>query len=202
MKYTLPVIERTITETAETAESTDTIPLWGIVLIVLISVLLVAVVVLLTCIIRTGKKEIIQEIKVADGERDKRIRRVGPKKEKEEEVHSNLTKKLWYHTVQGDNREVSLLIRDVIKPDKIYRRTLQDYLIIGRRQGDIHIEYDKYISSPHCEFSYEDGILYVRDLESTNGTYLDGKEITKKTVVVNGSIVKLGKTELKVEVIK
>lgn len=44
--------------------------------------------------------------------------------------------------------------------------------------------------------------MYVRDLESTNGTYLDGKEITKKTVVVNGSIVKLGKTELKVEVIK
>lgn len=99
------------------------------------------------------------------------------------------------------SREVSLVLSDVSDSDTIYRKVLQEYLVVGRIHGDICIESDKSISSPHCEFSFEAGMLYVKDLESTNGTYLDGREITQKSVVLNGSVVRLGETELRVEVV-
>lgn len=206
MKYVaLPVIERTTTETLEAIETNGQsggIPIWGILILVLVSLLLVAVIVLLIFVIKRGKKEIIKEVRVENVERDRRVRPTELSAEERAEMHSNQTRKLWNQPVKGEGEEMSLIIRDIVKPDKIYKRALSDFIIVGRNQGDVHIDYDRFISSPHCEFSYESGVLYVRDLNSTNGTYIEDRKITKKTIVVNGGIVKLGETELRVEVIK
>lgn len=51
-------------------------------------------------------------------------------------------------------------------------------LIIGRQTGsDIYLPFDV-ISRRHAVFMYEGGKLYVMDVSSKNGTYLNGKKIS------------------------
>lgn len=44
--------------------------------------------------------------------------------------------------------------------------------IIGRKEGDIILSEDKYISPKHAKFYVEDGNLFVEDLDSLNGIYI------------------------------
>jgi pSer/pThr/pTyr-binding forkhead associated (FHA) protein len=50
------------------------------------------------------------------------------------------------------------------------------------------------VSRRHCEFFEHAGHLYVRDLGSTNGTFLDGRQVSPstQTVVVPGATVRVG----------
>lgn len=42
----------------------------------------------------------------------------------------------------------------------------------------------------------------MQDLNSANGTFYEGQKIERKTAVRNGGIIKVGETELKLEVVK
>jgi serine/threonine protein kinase len=50
----------------------------------------------------------------------------------------------------------------------------------------------------HFRADLIDGELRITDLESQNGTYVDGKKITKTTVAKTGSIIKTGKSVIRV----
>jgi pSer/pThr/pTyr-binding forkhead associated (FHA) protein len=69
---------------------------------------------------------------------------------------------------------------------------------VGRHpDNDFQIEHST-VSSVHCEIVLrEDGIL-LRDLESTNGTFLNGKAV-REVKLSAGQIVRLGDVELLVE---
>ena len=47
------------------------------------------------------------------------------------------------------------------------------------------------VSRRHCQLSYVDGVLKVRDLGSLNGTYVNGKRI-EEAVVQAGDEIRLG----------
>lgn len=50
-------------------------------------------------------------------------------------------------------------------------------VVIGSRSDcDVQVS-DRWISSRHCEIGLEDGCLVVRDLESANGTLIDGRPV-------------------------
>jgi len=68
---------------------------------------------------------------------------------------------------------------------------------IGRADdNDLHIA-DQTVSSYHARiFTYLDA-SYIEDLDSTNGTYLNGKRIQKHTLRP-GDMIKLGKLEIEV----
>lgn len=53
----------------------------------------------------------------------------------------------------------------------------------------------KNVSRNHAQLSVEEGKLYVVDLESTNGTFVDSKRIGihEKTELIQGSILRLAK---------
>ena len=69
---------------------------------------------------------------------------------------------------------------------------------IGRREGnDCQIE-DPTISSFHCEVHVSDGSVTVKDLGSTNGTFLNGIRIQEATLAP-GQILKLGGLNLAFE---
>lgn len=53
-----------------------------------------------------------------------------------------------------------------------------DCIVIGRTKkvADVTIP-DDYITSRHCELSVRNGRLYVKDLKSTNGTFINNKKI-------------------------
>ncbi len=63
--------------------------------------------------------------------------------------------------------------------------------------NDFQIEHAT-VSAKHCELVLSDSELIVRDCDSTNGTYLDGKRI-HSGILCPGQILRLGDVELLVE---
>ena len=57
---------------------------------------------------------------------------------------------------------------------------------------------DSYASEFHLRFSLDDGDLYVQDLGSTNGTYVNGRRITAPMAVSRGDAVQVGKSVMEV----
>jgi hypothetical protein len=55
---------------------------------------------------------------------------------------------------------------------------------------------DPYLSSKHTVIRHENGSFTLVDLDSTNGTYLNDRRVTKSDIIDNDKI-RLGRTELK-----
>ena len=70
---------------------------------------------------------------------------------------------------------------------------------VGRRgTNDIMIS-DNAVSGSHCAFTYEDGVVYLKDCGSTNGTLLNG-ELIEMEEVHAGDIVVLGKHQYRLNI--
>jgi hypothetical protein len=54
------------------------------------------------------------------------------------------------------------------------------------------------VSSHHCEIQMRGNDLFVRDLDSTNGTFINGEKI-KEGVVKPGQILRLGMVDMRLE---
>ena len=68
---------------------------------------------------------------------------------------------------------------------------------IGRSPpADIVIS-DKSMSREHCIVGLANDELLVTDLNSTNGTYVDGDRIERATILPVGAVVRLGRITLK-----
>src|SRR5512146_289943 len=55
------------------------------------------------------------------------------------------------------------------------------------------------VSRRHCRLQLAAGEVFVTDLNSTNGSYVDGKKITDPTPFPDGSILEIGRQVLKHE---
>lgn len=67
--------------------------------------------------------------------------------------------------------------------------------VLGRGSGsDVHIPSDD-VSRLHAVFWQEAGSAWVGDLESSNGTFLNGERVHGPTPVVEGDLLTLGRTE-------
>lgn len=68
--------------------------------------------------------------------------------------------------------------------------------LIGREGADIVMD-DEKASRKHAEISLPGPDAYfLRDLASTNGTFLDGKRVTERVGLVNGARIRIGDTVL------
>jgi DNA-binding NtrC family response regulator len=70
-----------------------------------------------------------------------------------------------------------------------------DRLAIGSHPSNDVVLDDDTVSRFHCEIRIEQGAALVRDLESRNGTVLDGVRVNEG-FLRNGSVIRLGKTAL------
>lgn len=70
---------------------------------------------------------------------------------------------------------------------------------IGRRNTNDLIISDKAVSGNHCDLTFVDGKVYIEDMNSTNGTFIDGERISRKELK-NGDIIILGKMSFKVNI--
>ena len=70
-----------------------------------------------------------------------------------------------------------------------------DRIVIGRdpRSCSCVIDFDKSVSSKHCEISYRGGHYYLTDLGSTNGTKIDGFSIANTAEIRSGSVITMGR---------
>jgi hypothetical protein len=79
------------------------------------------------------------------------------------------------------------------------RLTVDDELTIGRApSNDISTASDVYTSSTHARFYRLKRRLFVEDLGSTNGTYVNTERIARPTRLYYGDHVYIGSTELEV----
>jgi CheY-like chemotaxis protein len=74
----------------------------------------------------------------------------------------------------------------------------EKWVTIGRHDGNVFQIAEISVSGRHCEVRLRDGELVVRDLQSTNGTFADGKKIVEG-VVKPGQMLRLGEVELRFE---
>lgn len=84
-------------------------------------------------------------------------------------------------------------------PRRDYSLELRDRAVLGRgpRGCDLVIEDDPEISTTHCLLLREDGQVRVRDLNSTNGTLVNGAPIRGDFALKDGDLLLLGETELR-----
>jgi hypothetical protein len=72
-------------------------------------------------------------------------------------------------------------------------------LVIGRAPGcEVRID-DSYASSRHARLYDRDGHVYVEDMNSTNGTYVNGARVGAQQLLREGDRVRIGDTELRFE---
>jgi hypothetical protein len=73
-------------------------------------------------------------------------------------------------------------------------------LTVGRgRNNDIAIPEDDYASSRHARFEPRRDGVYVEDIGSTNGTFVNGIRLTRDRRLIPGDVVRVGETDLRFE---
>lgn len=73
-----------------------------------------------------------------------------------------------------------------------------DKTTIGRLEDNTFQIAEASVSSHHCEVLLRGSDVVVRDLNSTNGTFINGEKVTEK-VMKPGQILRLGQVELRLE---
>lgn len=74
---------------------------------------------------------------------------------------------------------------------------LSDEMTVGRATGcGVALSDDTFVSQLHARVFRRDGEMFVEDLGSTNGTYLNGKQVSAASVMRKGDRVQVGRTTL------
>ena len=73
-----------------------------------------------------------------------------------------------------------------------------DKTTIGRMEDNSFQIAEQSVSSHHCEVLLKGNDVIVKDLDSTNGTYINGEKISEK-VLKPGQILRLGNVEARLE---
>jgi hypothetical protein len=94
----------------------------------------------------------------------------------------------------------SRLVLRVAEPEVERGRTyeLPEEVTVGRAPGcGVRVD-DAYTSSIHARVYRRDGTIWVEDLGSTNGTWLNGERLTNPAKVGRGDLVQVGGTVFEV----
>ena len=89
-----------------------------------------------------------------------------------------------------------LIVNDINQPHKRFELLIKDKIIIGREAGQdgISIDYDPQISRKHCSFSSHGGRIWVDDLGSANGTYINNTKLTIPVMIMPDEVLTIGET--------
>src|SRR5262249_52980174 len=80
------------------------------------------------------------------------------------------------------------------EPERGRSFALSDELTVGRAAGCQVTVDDTYVSQLHARVFSRDGQLFVEDLGSTNGTYLNRKKVSGPMVMHRGDRLQVGNT--------
>ena len=73
-------------------------------------------------------------------------------------------------------------------------------ITVGRGgQNDLALENDEFASARHVRIEPRRDGVWVHDLGSTNGTYVNGIRIDRPRKLVQGDLIRVGETELRFE---
>lgn len=95
-----------------------------------------------------------------------------------------------------------LILSDQTNPARSFEVPLKEKIVIGRSKKDCQIvlDYDKSVSGRHCEIFVKNERFFVKDLNSTNMTFLNGIQVLTETELYSGCSLTLGRLKMKVEI--
>jgi pSer/pThr/pTyr-binding forkhead associated (FHA) protein len=98
------------------------------------------------------------------------------------------------------DRSVPLRLRVVDPPQRRGRVfELGQEVTLGRSPGcAVYLEDDTFTSSVHARVYRRNGELWLEDLRSTNGTFLNDSKVSEPTRIQRGDRIKVGSTILEV----
>ena len=70
---------------------------------------------------------------------------------------------------------------------------------VGRVEDNAFQLAESSVSSHHCEIILQGAEVIVKDLNSTNGTFVNGQKVTTQATLKSGQILRLGQLELRFE---
>lgn len=84
--------------------------------------------------------------------------------------------------------------------EEIFHLEVSDELVIGRVPSKATLSFpnDDLLSARHCVIGYESGSFNLRDLGSTNGTYVNGVPINRPFKLAQDDIILIGSVELRI----
>lgn len=69
---------------------------------------------------------------------------------------------------------------------------------LGRKEENSIVLVDQHVSSNHAKLLIKNEILYIEDLNSTNGTLVNGEKISGRVKLYSQDIIEVGVTKFKV----
>jgi FHA domain len=80
------------------------------------------------------------------------------------------------------------------------RLSITEATPVGRSPDcPVHLDHDEYVSSRHALVTPAENGVWVEDLGSTNGTYVNGAQVTTARLLQAGDVIRIGETQLRVE---
>ncbi|MCI8363131.1 MAG: FHA domain-containing protein [Clostridia bacterium] len=111
------------------------------------------------------------------------------------------TRKLFDYYPDTGLKSYQLELYDLSMQGQVYRVNVMDTITIGRSPDCMICISNPTMSGRHCEIILRNGKLYIRDLNSTNGTFLNGvpNRVTEAELD-SGSVVEMGSAKFQVQI--
>ena len=173
------------------------------VVMVLAAVIVAVLVVCIVLLTRKQKKDTKDRFEVIDEDDLKRAQRaVTDADEKTVMVDTQDEKRGNTVIIMNQNSTCQIVLTDIHSPVKTFRVPLSGSVVVGFKQDvcDIVLDYDRSVSRRHCEITVNGNKFYIKDLQSANGTFINGNRILAETEIFSGDVLKLGRLELRFEV--
>ncbi|MCL5946444.1 MAG: FHA domain-containing protein [Chloroflexi bacterium] len=77
--------------------------------------------------------------------------------------------------------------------------TLQGNCTIGRARDNRLVIQEPFVSGHHAQMYFKKEHWWIRDLGSTNGTWINGKKVQAELALENGDVLRLGRWQARFE---
>jgi|SRR5690625_1537572 len=97
---------------------------------------------------------------------------------------------------RGENVYIKLINRKDLLPFKINEHySIEDVLTLGRQGDNDIVIKDPFVSKKHLKIVEDEEEYYLEDLNSSNGTFLNGERIQDAVRLSNGDKISIGNVE-------
>ena len=103
---------------------------------------------------------------------------------------------------QPSARELGRLVvvkSPILGPGKVVKLDSHSLRVGRAGDNDLSVEGDEYASSQHARFEPRRDGVYVEDVGSTNGTFVNGIRVARERRLAPGDVVRIGETDLRFE---
>lgn len=77
---------------------------------------------------------------------------------------------------------------------------LDHYTTVGRHDENTIAIDDGFVSGSHAELVFDNGVWWIQDLDSTNGTFVNNQPVRARARVSDGDVVQIGRVRFRAHV--